>query len=125
MPWALVVEGEAVTRMADFVQAALMLDPLEAPKRRRVRPRAWAPVGRPQRVLRERVLDVGEDQLLVLLLVVDAQLEQAPGLRIHAIRGERLEYGFVDVRAVRADLGDIRAREEAAPRPVVVVGARC
>ena len=64
---------------------ALVADPTASPPgndqplpRARIavpRPRRVRAIGGPQRVLRERVLDVGEDQLLMLLLVIEPQLD--------------------------------------------------
>src|SRR6185312_5829586 len=72
MTRALVVEGEAATGswagMAGLDQAALEVDPAE--RRAFVRRRALRGVGREQWVQRQRVLDIHQDQLLMLLLVV-------------------------------------------------------
>ena len=60
-----------------------------APRSARRRPaRAWArlAIGGPQRVGGEQAEDVGQQQLLVLLLVIDAELDQ---------HGERLG-SFID-----------------------------
>ncbi len=63
--------------MPDFDDAAIEL----AIGRRRAvgladRDRAWILVGRMQRVLREQVQDVGQQQFLMLLFMVAAELDQ-------------------------------------------------
>ena len=50
------------------------------------------PIGRPQRLGGEQRQDIGEDQLLMLLLVVDAKLDQLRHRRMRA-RHARLEDG--------------------------------
>ena len=71
---ALVVERKAVAFVADAVQAAGLLAPAERACRRT----AWQRdrvIGRAKRVDGQVVLDVGEDQLLVLLLVIQAEVQ--------------------------------------------------
>jgi hypothetical protein len=75
-----------------------------------------AVVGR-ERVLREGMQDVGEDQLLMLLLVIEADLEDAQHLRQARRRGGGDEplHRFIDVGAERGDLVATRPREQPAP----------
>ena len=73
---------------------------------------------RPQRVLREQVQQVGQDQLLVLLLVVQAQLDQRADVVGHAA-AQQVGHRVVDVRAVRQHLGQRRPRQQAAARPLM------
>jgi hypothetical protein len=63
-------------------------------------------VGRAKRVHAEVVLDVGEDQLLVLLLVIQAELEQRGEGGQPFLGGPLEERGdaVVDPRAVRLHL---------------------
>ena len=78
--------------MADLAHTRLVLAPLQLGERRRLRSRARLPVRGPERVARERVLDVREDQLLVLLLVVDPELDQPSDLaRQFSVRELALE----------------------------------
>jgi len=56
------------------------------------------------------VLDVGQQQLLVLLLVREAEFDQR---RVQRIREQR-RHLLVDVRAPIADFGDARARQHPA-----------
>src|SRR6185436_14448871 len=67
-------------------------------------------------VAREQVLDVGEDQLLVLLLVVEAELEDRREIVLERAASRREERADVrvDVRAVGEDLRQRRPRDEAA-----------
>ena len=93
-------------------------------RRRPARVGPWPrqrPVGGAQRVARQHVLDVHDEQLLVLLLVVQAELEQLGGPRRDRSI-EQLAHRDVDVLAVPGDLGAARPRDQAAlgagvPRP--------
>ena len=76
----LVVEREAVAGVTEFGQTAVVADPRRrACPHRRQRPRPL--VGGLQRILGQQVLDVGEDQLLVLLLVVESELDRRRSVR--------------------------------------------
>ena len=75
-------------------------------------------IGRRDRILREGVEDVGEEQFLVLLLVVQADLEDAQHLgqlRLVRVRHELLDR-FVDMRAECGDPRHVRPRDQAALR---------
>ena len=111
---ALVVESEALALVADHDDAAGMLVPLGcgAVLMRRSRRRRRLPHRRSERVLEQRVLDVGQQQLLMLLLVRDAELDQPGAGGI----GQQPRHRRVDVRAPRHDLGQSRARQHAASR---------
>ncbi len=65
------------------------------------------------------MLDVHEDQLLVLLLMVKAELDQrrrfSPGDGVQG--GDELRHRCVDMGAISPDLGDAGARDEAALGP--------
>ena len=74
-------------------------------------------ISRLERVLGEGREDVGEEQLLVLLLVVDPELDQSQ--RFGRERRQRALQRFVDVRAIGADLVERRAAQHAAPGPGV------
>ena len=74
-------------------------------------------ISRLERVLGEGREDVGEEQLLVLLLVVDAELDQVE--RRRRKRRQRALQRLVDVRAIGADLVERRAAEHPAPGPRV------
>ena len=75
------------------------------------------PIGRPQRTGGEQRQDIGEQQLLMLLLVVDADLDQSRdlGARTDAPR-QQLGQRLVHVRAVGQHLLARRPREHAALR---------
>jgi hypothetical protein len=68
--------------------------------------RARGAIGREKRIAREEVLEVGEDQLLVLLLVVAgrARRRTADRLRAPAPRCEESADVRVDVRAIGENL---------------------
>jgi hypothetical protein len=73
VPGTFVVEGEPAAFVADLAQAGLEADPADmASVDGRERP-AFLVRG-PHRVARQQVFQVGEDELLVLLLVVRAEL---------------------------------------------------
>jgi hypothetical protein len=112
---SLVVEGEAGTAVADPAHA--LLEALEA-ERRRDRPRRLGKraIGGPQGALAEGVLEIGEHQLLVLLLVVEAELHhpQQTG-RVVGPALQPREQLPVDGRAEAHHLVEGRAREETAP----------
>src|SRR6185437_13181466 len=97
-----VVEAKTIAAIADFDQAAGVVQPL-------VRPgvvvalEARFRVGGEQRVGPESVLDVGRDQLLVLLLVMHSQFDAAMYLR-GCTRGQQLHYAVFDVTPVLLNL---------------------
>jgi hypothetical protein len=98
----LVVEGEAVAAVADLDQPTLDVDPAHPVG---VGDRApGAGVGGLERVEREHVLDVHQQQLLVLLLVVEAQLDGVGELVERAVveAGHQVTHPGVDVAAVEA-----------------------
>src|SRR5699024_2291704 len=69
------------------------------------------------------VLEIGCDQFLVLLLVVEAEPNDGRklGLVLVARALDQLEYGLVDCGAVATDLGDIGTRDQAALRARVLL----
>ena len=77
----LVVPGEAGAVVPDLADAAGELDPASLHRARpRPAPGRRGAIGRAQRIGGEQRQDVGEQQLLMLLLVVDADLDQARDL---------------------------------------------
>ena len=109
--WRLVVEAIALAVMADLVDTGGHVDEAARPKRR-ARRLPIRIVGRIGRVLREGVQDIGEQQFLVLLLVMQADLENFE----HALRFRR-RHGFdqpldrlIDMGAIA---GDVRRRSAA------------
>jgi hypothetical protein len=114
--WTLVVEREAGAVVADRDAAAREVD-----ERQRTRAPAWNRprlVGGRERVDAEVVLDIGDDQLLMLLFVMEPELhdclERGDALGIGV---EQRRHRLVDVGAIRIHLGDGRAREMAALGP--------
>src|SRR5260221_5770070 len=67
------------------------------------------------------MLRVREDELLVLLLVMQAQFDQPVGLRGKAVGGEQAEYGLVHMTAIREHFFETRARQEAPVRTRVAI----
>ncbi len=70
-----VVEREFLARMSDAMHATGERLPLECIRSMRIAQRALA-IDRPQRVHPEHVLDVGDEELLVLLLVMQPELDE-------------------------------------------------
>ncbi len=75
-------------------------------------------IGRAERTLRKQRQDVGEQKLLVLLLVIDADLDQAGNLAggIDPSGVEPLQR-LVDVSAIGENLGAGRAGQQSPFRP--------
>lgn len=113
---AFIVEGEAVAVVADAGHATRVLGPAGR-RGGRQGGGAVGRVGRPERVGVQQVLDVGEDQFLVLLLVVEPQFQQGVESRVAGLAGDQRVHGFVHMLAVAQYLGQVRAREQAALRP--------
>jgi hypothetical protein len=107
------VEGKALSVVAKGINSALKLDP----------PRGARALGHPaqvrvpdiagtQRVLREQVQDVGEQQFLVLLFVVDAKLNQFKGLIRQRAKLQLFLQKMVDVLAIGVDFTQCRAGQK-------------
>ncbi len=113
----LVVETEVVAAMADLVDAARQVEPLRR-RRARLCHRRPGAVARPDRVAPERVLDIGQEQLLMLLLVIEPELDQrqelarCPGRRL----SDHVDHRPIDVGAVARDLIDAGTRQHPARR---------
>src|SRR3546814_2601203 len=67
-----------------------------------------------ERILREKMLDVGEQQFLMLLLVMDAEGDERQRGRRQA--GQGALHRGIDMRAPDADFVERRARQQAALR---------
>jgi hypothetical protein len=118
VPRPFVVEGEAIAVMADMHQATIQLHPIE---RRHLRAGAAARrlIRREQRVDGKDVLDVHQDQLLMLLLVVEAQFDER-GRVAPQIVGSRLDqsrHPRLDMPAISGHVGTGRARQQPPLRP--------
>jgi hypothetical protein len=114
---ALVVVGEPATAVAHRHDAAGPIDPTERAGVGRTGRRAGE-VGRAQRVAREDVLDVHEEQLLVLLLVVEAEGHELVD-RLADVGREDGAHRTVDGLPVGPDLGGGRPGDLAALGPGV------
>ena len=100
-----VVEMEALVGVPDAVDALVQGSPsLVASDRRRQAPSLI--IGWTNRILRERVQDVGEHQFLMLLLVIEADLDQGrDGFEgVLARCAEEGHHGGVDMAAIGGDL---------------------
>lgn len=112
----LVVEAEAGAAVADLGQAALEVQPAQRPDRAGGRQRRIQ-VGRVQRILRQQVLQVGQDQLLVLLLVLHAEFHQHRQLAVLRRGRQQARDARVDVAAPRQHLVQAGPRQQAALGP--------
>ena len=116
MPRPLAIEGEACAVVSDLHHAAIEL-PIG--RRRAVgladRDRAGILVGRTQRVLREQMQDVGEQQFLMLLFVIAAEFDQLGDGRRKIVLHER-RHRAVDMIAIGDDRLERGARDHAASR---------
>ena len=116
-----IVEMEAVVGMPDGVDALVDGDPfLSRMLRRRREAPGWI-IGRRDRVLGKGVQDVGQHQFLMLLLVVEADLDQRREAGEALLTGglEELDHGGIDMPAIGGDLVRARAGQVAALMPGV------
>ena len=106
MPRALVVVREAGAVVADGANAAFETDVLGAADRLNRLSLGGIAIGRPQRLGSEQAENVGKQQLLMLLLVIDAELDQPPRVRplIDEAAREELRQRLIDVGAIGAHL---------------------
>jgi len=58
------------------------------------------------------MLRIREDELLVLLLVMQAQFDQPAGVCRKAVGGEQAEHGLVHMTAIREHFFETRARQQ-------------
>jgi hypothetical protein len=110
-----VVERKAITGVTDCRDAAMVPMPRERPRPDGGQRPARAVYGL-LRVVRQQMLDVGQDQLLMLLFVMDAERDEI------ARRGgdradEEVVHRAVDVRAICEHGREIGTREQPALRP--------
>ena len=117
MPRRLIVEAEPLPLMADGVNAGRHIDKTARTERGARRCPAGV-IDRIGRVLREGMQDIGEQQFLVLLLVMQADLKN----REHALRISRrhlldqpLDRG-IDIGAIARHVFAVRPRDQAALR---------
>ena len=114
----LVVETEVLAARADFADAAVERD--EVHRRSRIARLAGAGLVRgQQRIAREQMLDVREHQLLVLLLVIDADRGDRQQPFVFGSCTEELLHVLVDVLAILPHFLDRRTREQPALRTLV------
>ena len=111
----LVIEAKAV---------AVVPDRLDAGERgggdgafARPRPLPIRIVGRMRRVERKRVQNVGQQQLLMLLLVIEPDLDDRNEPAEIARGFDQRRHRLVDMGAIGGDLGGARTRHQAALRP--------
>ncbi len=83
--WAFVVEGEPSAGMPGLDQPTFELHPFQRHRRHRHQ-RPARPVHRRERVARQQVQQVGEQQFLVLLFVLQAQIDQGDQIATWCLR---------------------------------------
>jgi hypothetical protein len=115
MTRSLVVEREVAARMAGFHDALATGQEAQRYRRRRDIIRCRLRVGRLQRVAPESVLDVGKQQLLVLLLMLQAQFDQHAQCGV-VVACQPFAHGVVDATAVVAHFVQRGAGQQAALR---------
>ncbi len=118
MPRLLVIEAEAGTRVPDLHESAWQL--LEGQARRNAPHRLLAGLVRGQeRIAGEQMFEVGEQQLLMLLLVIQSQDHAGGESRVQIRAGEEDLQVLIDVRSIGQHLGDRRSRQQATLWPAV------
>jgi len=112
MTGRLVVEVEPFATMTDVDDPARVVDPSELASHLRWSTGARV-VGRGEPVVRQHMLDVHQQQFLVLLLVVEAQLDQGDNGRVRpAIGLDQGVHRLVDPAPVVGDIGHARTADE-------------
>ncbi len=81
------------------------------------RPRRCGLVGRGEGIARQQVLQIGDDQLLVLLLVLQPELHERTEIGLARRARQQALHARVDVRTIGADLVERRARQQSALGP--------
>ncbi|MDO9369233.1 MAG: hypothetical protein Q7T68_11750 [Sphingopyxis sp.] len=112
---ALAIESEAIAAMPDRRHAGGALDPFHRGKLRNFTRDHILPHRRAKRILREEMLQIGEQQFLMLLLVVDAEFDER--LRRRRQVGQRSLNRGVNVRTPDTDFVERRPGQQAALRP--------
>ena len=122
MTRSFVIETKTATVMADRLNSGRHIDKLiridRARTRRGLRHLPIGVVNRIGRVLREGVQDVGQQQFLMLLLVMQTDFENfkhARRVRVRNIGDQLLDRG-IDMGAIAGDIFVVRARDQAALR---------
>jgi len=112
---AFVAERKALLAMADFLDTTVELHPAEL-GRPCVGDRQSVRVGGMERIVAQDVLEIGQHEFLMLLLVVQPERherrEARPGRVVE--RRDQRPHGLVDMGPVGVDLGHRRAREQTA-----------
>ena len=113
MPRPLAIEGEAIAGVTDLDHAAALLDP---PRRAGHRHRRLA-IGRPDRgldrIFAEQVKNIGQQQFLMLLFVMAAELDQRQCLGRQI--GQGIEQRGIDIGAIGLHFVERRPSHHAAP----------
>src|SRR5262249_9715609 len=116
MPWTLIVEGELVSGMSDRNDAAGKVDPFKRGDAGQYQIGHGRAVGGQHGIAGKRVLDVGQDQFLMLLLVMQTKFRQWLEGRALAERGgaEQGSHCLVDMGTIGEDVMQRRPRQKTA-----------
>ena len=109
-----IVEGEPVASVPDFVQACVHVDPVRR-ARMHGRQRPLLLVGRLDWIARQQVLNVGKNQFLMLLLVMQTEFNQAGEgcwQSVGVCHGQHAGHGLVDVMAIGQHVPKPGARQQ-------------
>ena len=116
VPRGLIVKAEALTVKANLGQAIAAVDEFVIGDRRRGWDGQRRVHGRLERRTRQHMLDVGQHQLLVLTLVVQAKLYPEPDVRLIASFKQR-DDRIIDVAPVGDDRFQRRSGQQPPSRP--------
>ena len=119
MPWRFAIERKTTTGMTDVVDAGGMVVPAKTVIVQVRDGLQITAINRMQWVLREDVFDVHQQQLLVLLLVLQAQLDPAHDFGRVLLRrvDEQVAHCAIDVLTEAVDVFDARARDQSTLKP--------
>src|SRR5690606_24693753 len=113
----LIIPREPVTRMADLVNAARILDPADRIGFRWGHAELSRTVGGAQRIGGKKRQNIGQQQFLMLLLVINADLDEPGNFRPgREFPGEKRRQRIVDMRAISKHALARGPGEETAPR---------
>ena len=111
MTRSFIVVGEVIAVVADFENAALEGEPVERCRMAGADAGNGLAISGLQRLGGEQAQDVGQQKLLVLLLVIDAELDQLGRFRVERCI-EQASERLIDESTIVAHLRDGRPREQ-------------
>jgi len=109
VPRAFAIEGEAGAGMADLDRPVGAVAPAER-RRQRCRRPTPVPIGWRERILGEEMENVGQQQFLMLLLMLAAEFDQGRSAGVE--RRQPIDDRGIDMRAIGADLVQARPGQQ-------------